>query len=88
MIYRGAAVPALMQLGSILLGNFAVGVATYRYTAVPASPQGPRIPGPERTELRCPHCQRLLGRGDLIPGSRVQLKCTTGCRRISTFAMM
>lgn len=28
-------------------------------------------------ELRCPHCDRLLGKADLMPGSRVEIQCRT-----------
>ena len=26
-------------------------------------------------ELRCPHCNRLLGKADLAPGSKVEISC-------------
>ena len=28
-------------------------------------------------ELRCPHCNKLLGKADLMLGSRVEIACRT-----------
>lgn len=28
-------------------------------------------------ELRCPNCNRLLGKVDLMPGSRIEILCRT-----------
>lgn len=26
-------------------------------------------------ELRCPHCKKLLGKADMLPGSKVEIAC-------------
>ena len=46
----------------------------------------------EQKEIRCPKCGWLLMKGELAPGSRIQLKCTRRgtqrCGDLVTFARL
>lgn len=47
------------------------------------------IPVPVEKEIRCPDCNRLLMKGELAPGSRIQVKCPrVGCEMILNIAHM
>lgn len=60
----------------------------YRAAIGPAEPRGRVIPAVEDKEIRCPECNHLLAKGELAPGSRIQFKCSKGCRRTVTFAVL
>jgi len=57
-----------------------------------ATVQGKRsrvIPVETEKENRCPDCHRLLFKGRLAPGSRIEVKCPReGCKQMVTIASM
>ena len=51
--------------------------------------KGTVIPVREDKTIRCPGCNRLLMKGELGPGSRIQVKCPrAGCNQLLSFARM